>query len=113
MYRSYFVTRPSTAHKHLGSVVATEIRNSLRTKTHSFDAARTDATRRVAAAPANAFRKLTKSELIKIGASPKSERYIEIGKRITKTATTISHRAHDLKRFRTALAAYYIGGDVS
>jgi hypothetical protein len=57
------------------------------------------ALRRVAAAPAEAFRKLTKSELQKLGYSEKSERYIEAGKRVSNNTTTISKRAFTVKRF--------------
>lgn len=55
-------------------------------------------TRIAKAAPAT-LRKLTKSELEKLGYSPKSERYIEIGKRIWKNAVTISKRAFTTKVF--------------
>jgi hypothetical protein len=55
--------------------------------------------RRIESAPASAFRKLRKTELSKLGLSPKSERYIEIGKRVSKNTTTISKRALTTKRF--------------
>jgi len=55
--------------------------------------AKTAAQRRIAAAPAGAFRKLTKAELTKLGLLTKSARYIETGKRVTRTTTTISRRA--------------------
>ena len=53
---------------------------------------------RIAAAPASAFRKLTKIELEKLGFSPKSERYIEVGKRIAKNVKTISKRLFTIKK---------------
>jgi hypothetical protein len=49
------------------------------------------------------FRKLSKAELRKIGASEKSERYIQVGKRVTKTTKTISRRAYDQARLGTTL----------
>ncbi len=53
---------------------------------------------RIESAPAGAFRKLNKTELSKLGLSSKSERYIEIGKRLFKNAITISKRAFTIKR---------------
>jgi hypothetical protein len=58
----------------------------------------TAALRRVAAAPASAFRRLSKTELSQLGLSPKSERFIEIGKRVSKNTTTISKRAFTVKQ---------------
>jgi hypothetical protein len=49
------------------------------------------------------FRKLSPDELRKIGSSPKSERYIETGKRVTKSTRTISRRAHEQARLGTTL----------
>jgi hypothetical protein len=59
---------------------------------------KTVAEKRLAAAPASAFRKLTKTELEKLGFSLKSERYIEIGKRVAKNAKTISKRLFTVKK---------------
>jgi len=49
------------------------------------------------------FRKLSPAELRKIGASPKSERYIQTGKRVTKSTGTISRRAYEQARLGTTL----------
>jgi hypothetical protein len=71
--------------------------------------------RRIESAPARAFRKLSKTELSKLGLSPKSERYIEIGRRVSKNTTTISKRAFTIKRFGTGpekLAAAHKEGEL-
>jgi len=57
----------------------------------------TAAEKRIAAAPASAFRKLTKAELEKLGFSPKSERLIESGRRIARGVKTISKRLFTFK----------------
>jgi len=70
---------------------------------------------RIESAPASAFRKLSKTELSKLGLSSKSERYIEIGKRVSKNTTTISKRAFTIKRFGAGpekLAAAHKEGDL-
>jgi hypothetical protein len=59
---------------------------------------KTAAEKRIASAPASAFRKLTKTELGKLGFSPKSERYIEIGRRPAKNVKTISKRSFTIKK---------------
>jgi hypothetical protein len=59
---------------------------------------KTAAEKRIATAPASAFRKLTKTELEKLGFSPKSERFIEVGKRIAKNVKTISKRLFTIKK---------------
>lgn len=58
---------------------------------------KTAAQKRVQSAPASAFRKLSKTELVKLDLPAKSERYIEIGKRVSKNTTTISKRAFTTK----------------
>lgn len=52
--------------------------------------------KRIAGRAIEDFRKLSPAELLKIGQSPKSERYIERGARLTKKTPTISKR-----QFRT------------
>jgi hypothetical protein len=59
---------------------------------------KTAAEKRIAAAPASSFRKLTRTELEKLGLSPKSERFIEIGKRIARNTKTISKRLFTIKK---------------
>lgn len=59
---------------------------------------KTSAQRRVEKAPASAFRKLSKTELGKLGLSLKSERYVETGKRVTKNTLSISKRSFTVKQ---------------
>jgi hypothetical protein len=78
-------------------------------------AKKTRTQRRIESAPASAFRKLSKTELSKLGLSSKSERYIEIGKRVSKNTTTISKRAFTIKQYGAGpekLAAPHKEGDL-
>jgi hypothetical protein len=47
--------------------------------------------------PSKQFRRLTPSELRSIGSSPKARRYVELGKRLTRQTTTLSHRTYQTK----------------
>lgn len=76
---------------------------------------KTAAEKRVAAAPATAFRKLSTTELEKLGFSSKSARYIEIGKRIARGVKTISKRIFTVKKTGAspeALARAHAEGDL-
>ncbi len=59
---------------------------------------KTAAQKRIEAAPASEFRRLSKTELEKLGYSSKSARYIEIGKRIARGVKTISKRLFTVKK---------------
>lgn len=82
----------------------THFRNQFRNYLSERGAAK--AAKRISRAPASAFRPLTAAEKARLGISPKTRRYVEAGKRVTKKSPTISERQFREKQTGSTLEAY-------